>query len=30
MRTLKNIIYLGMKELRSLMRDKAMLALIVF
>ena len=30
MRTLKNIIYLGMKELRSLIRDKAMLALIVF
>ena len=30
MRTLKNIIYLGMKELRSLMWDKAMLALIVF
>lgn len=30
MRTLKNIIYLGMKELRSLMRDKAMLTLIVF
>ncbi len=30
MRTLKNIIYLDMKELRSLMRDKAMLALIVF
>ncbi len=30
MRTLKNIIYLGTKELRSLMRDKAMLALIVF
>lgn len=30
MRTLKNIVYLGMKELRSLMRDKAMLALIVF
>ncbi len=30
MRTLKNITYLGMKELRSLMRDKAMLALIVF